>query len=96
MFFIAIGCSINFLFWMVCSAWIIRVIGHEQMVREKKQFLSSDEEDDQPEAIAVSQKRKPVQKVKPTVDSGENKKKKKKNDGLLQESQFFEVETDSE
>lgn len=82
---------------MFCSAWIVRVMGHASMLSEQDQLESSGEEDEEEQPIVISQKRKPVKKVKPTVSGVDIKKKKKKNDGLIQESQLFEVNSsDSE
>lgn len=75
------------------SAWIIRVMGNAQMVREQQQMDTGSDNDAEP--AAVSQKSKRVQAVKPSVNDG-GKKKKKKNDGMAQESQLFEEDTDTD
>lgn len=65
------------------------------MLREKKQLQESitDEEEDVEE---VSQKRKPGQKVRPSSSVDNIKKKKKKNDGMAQESQFVVEDEESD
>lgn len=70
-------------------------MGEDQMKREK-QLLDSSTDDEEVEEgpIARSQKHKPIQKVKPATSV--SSKKKKKNDGLVQESQYMEEYTDSE
>lgn len=62
-------------------------MGHAEMLREQSQLIPTDEEDDEKHSFVVPQKRKSKadQKAKPM--------KKKKNDGMTQESQIFEDDT---
>lgn len=85
-----------FYIFYIFRAWIIRIVDQ----KEKNQAELETSSDDEDEPVVVSKKRKQEKAKKPSVknDVNNNKKKKNnnKNDGLLQESQFMESETDSD
>lgn len=69
------------------SAWILKIVGHELKIRHEK------EEED---SVAVSQKCNSVKVLKPSVSGVVSMKKKKKNNGMEEDSQFLESDSDSE
>lgn len=86
--------TIHFSIFCIFRAWIIRIVGQKE--KNQAELKTSSDDDDEPDA--VSKKRKQEQVKKPSVNTNVSKKKKKnnKNNGLLQESQFMESDTDSD
>lgn len=104
-FFISI--FLNFLFPFHFSPWVIRITDSKQRAEEKATEKKNDDWDDE-DGIRPTpvRKRKPVKDWSDDEEiqssqigarkklNFELKKKKKRNDGLVQESQFIEDETD--
>lgn len=93
--FFCISCLPFIFFPYFCTfrAWILRIDGQKE--KNNNEIETSSDDEDEPVDV-VSKKRKPVQLVKPNVNTNGGKKKKSKNNGLLQESQVMESDTDSE